>query len=183
MLLDPSAEKANAAPFHFVASADPASLGGHFVAHLAVLGADSANRRSSDHAVGIGDSRPAYGFQAGVLHERGVGLDHLEVSLLEHYFLARSLSAGLLAGLLWPGYDDALAEGVEAVHEDMSEAAPVSGQQRDRHDAPDDAEHGEETASAVALQRRPGCENDLCQHCNTPCGDGRLARPAERQPG
>src|SRR5579863_6878251 len=99
-----------------------------------------------------------------MFHERSVGLDHVHIRLLEQHFLAGALATRLLAGLLRPADDDAFAERVKTMHQNAAEAVAVSDQQRHSCDAPNDAQHGEEAASEVSLQRDPGFENDLNQH-------------------
>ena len=88
-----------------------------------------------------------------MFHQRRGCLHHVDVGLLEHYFFAGALSSGLLAGLLRPADHDTLSERVEAVHQNAAEAAAIRDQKRDRRNAPHDAQHGEQAARHVALQR------------------------------
>src|SRR5208282_3765621 len=80
--------------------------------------------------------------------------------------LAGALASRLFAGLLRPADDGAFAESIEAAHQNFAEASAVGNQQRDRGDPPDDAEHGERAACAVAPQRRPGFVQDLINHAH-----------------
>ena len=66
----------------------------------------------------------SHGFQADVFHQRRRLLDHVEVGLLEDDLFAGALAAGLLAGLLRPADDRALAERVEPVHQDARKLLP-----------------------------------------------------------
>jgi hypothetical protein len=84
--------------------------------------------------------------------------------LFENNFLARPLSARLFAGLLRPADDRAFAKRIETAHQDFSETAAVSDEQRDRRDAPHDAEHGQQAARCVALECDPGFANDFDEH-------------------
>src|SRR5262249_7418218 len=102
--------------------------------------------------------------EAGMLYQGSSGLDHVEVGFLEYHFLACPLPARLLAGLLRPADHDALAERIEAVGEDLTEAAAIGDQQGDRSNAPYNAQHGEQAAGNVALEGDPGFANDLSQH-------------------
>src|SRR5258708_1594527 len=76
--------------------------------------------------------------------------DGLSVSVEELDALAGALSSGLHAGLSSPDHDDGVAEAEEAVEDAFSEAASVAEQKHDGDDTPDDAEHGEPGAQAVA---------------------------------
>ena len=167
LLLYASTQKCDAAFFDLVAGADPAAFGRHFVAHLAVFGthaADGGVRQS----VFVGDGKKLHRLQAGMLDQCGLGLHRFEVGELEPDFLAGALASGLLAGLLGPGGDGALAEGLERMHQHVPKAAAVGDEQRDGHDAPHDAQHGEQAARAAATQRDPGFPQDFA-------GDGESA--------
>src|SRR5580698_5308276 len=99
------------------------------------------------------------------------GLYHVHIRLLNHDFLARALPARLLAGLCWPANHHALAEGVKPMHEDAAKAVSVGDEQRDRGNPPHNAQHGEETAGEVALERDPGLENDFDKHKKSKLSD------------
>ena len=75
------------------------------------------------------DAGPPDSFEANVLHQGSSCLDHVDVSLLKHNFLARTLTTRLLTGLLRPADNDAFAEGVEPAHQNAAEAAAVGDQQ------------------------------------------------------
>ena len=101
-----------------------------------------------------------YGLQAYVFYQRHSFLDEIDIFLFENDLLARSLPAGLLAGLLRPTDDRTLPEGIETVDQDCAEAVAVGNQQRHGRDTPNDAEHSQGAASSVALQRDPGFVED-----------------------
>src|SRR5207245_8938684 len=92
--------------------------------------------------------------------------DPVYIRLLENDFLPCPLSARLFAGLLWPADDCALAKRIEPADQDSAEAAAISDEQRDRRDAPDDPQHGQQAARAVALECDQGFANDFDQHRN-----------------
>ena len=159
-----TAEEYHSAPLHFIRGIDPASFRRHFVAHLAIFRAHAANCRRSDHAVTIGDSGAANRLKARVFHQRRGRLHHVNVSLFELNFLPGALSAWLFAGLLRPANDHALAERIESAHQNGAKATAIRDQQRDGRNSPHNAEHSQERASVVALQRDPGFENDFRKH-------------------
>src|SRR5713101_5962203 len=109
LLTQTPAQEAHAPPFQFVTGIDPASFRRHFVAHLAVFGTHAAYGSSPHHPVAVRDSRTPDCLQTDVLHQRRVLLHHLQVSLLQHNLLAGALATRLLAGLLRPADDHALA--------------------------------------------------------------------------
>ena len=146
----PSAQKHHAAALQFVSGGNPAPFGRDFVAHLAILRANAADRGRPHHALAIADAGAIHGFQANVFHQGSSFLDDVEVSLLQTHFLAGTLSAGLLAGLLRPADDDALAESVKPAYQDAAKTAAIGDQQSDGGDSPDNAQHGQQAASVVA---------------------------------
>ena len=75
--------------------------------------------------------------------------------------LAGALAAGLHAGLSAPDHDDVVAEAEEAVEDAFAEALAVAEQKDDGDEAPDDAEHGEAGAQAVAQEGVDALANDL----------------------
>jgi hypothetical protein len=99
-----------------------------------------------------------------MLYQRRGFLDHVDISLLENNFLPCPLSAGLFAGLLWPADDRAFAKRIEAADQDFAKAAAVGDQQRNRRNAPHDAEHGEQAPCGIALESNPSFANDFEQH-------------------
>ena len=125
LLADASAQEAHAPPLQFVSSIDPAAFGGDFVAHLAVLRTDAAYGGSTYHAIAVADARPLDCFQTGMLHERRVGFDHVEIGLFQHDLLPCALPARLLARLLRPADHNAFSKGIESAHQDVAEAAAV----------------------------------------------------------
>jgi len=134
------------------------------IPHLAVFRTNSAHRRGSHQPVAVGDARPPHGFEAHVLHQRSRLLHHVQIGLLKDNFLAGALPARLFTGLLRPADDRALAERIESMHQNAAETAAVRDQKSHRRNAPDNAEHGEETACHIPLQRGPGLDNDFNQH-------------------
>src|SRR5215468_7755697 len=91
-------------------------------------------------------------------------LNEINIGLLKNNFLAGPLAARLLAGLLGPADDSAFPKRIEAIDENRPEAVAVGDQQRDRGNSPDDSEHRQSTARAVALQRDPGFVDEFGQH-------------------
>ena len=91
-------------------------------------------------------------------------LDHFEIGLLKHNFLAGTLATRLFAGLLRPADDGALAKGVETADQDLAKASSVGDEQCNRGNAPDDAKHREGAACAIAAKSEPGLVKDLQEH-------------------
>src|SRR3990172_475535 len=58
----------------------------------------------------------------------------------------------------------AAAKGVDPAPDDGEKPRAVGDEQGDSHDAPDDAEHRQEAAQAVPVQRVPGLEQDFAKH-------------------
>jgi hypothetical protein len=154
-------EKDHAPALKFILGVDPSAFRGHFVAHLTIFGADPANRRRPHHPVTESNARPADSLETYVLHKRRGRFDDVQIGLLQKHFLPRPLASWLFAGLLRPADDHALAESVEAVYQDTAEAAPIGDKERYRSNAPHDAQHCEQGAGHVALERDPGFENDF----------------------
>ena len=163
----PSAQKHHATALQFVSGGNPSPFGRDFIAHLAILRADAADRGRSYHALAIADAGAIHGFQADMFHQRSSFLDDVEVSLLQTHLLAGTLSARLLAGLLRPADDNAFAESIEPAHQDAAETAAVGDQQSDGRNPPDNAQHGQQAAGVVAPESDPGFENDFSQHVKT----------------
>ena len=128
LLAHPSAQKHHAAALQFVSGGNPAPFGRDFVAHLAVLGANPADGGRTYDPFAIADAGAVHGFQANVFHQGGSFLDDVEVGLFQPYFLAGTLPAGLLAGLLRPADDDAFAERVKPAHQDAAKTAAIGDQ-------------------------------------------------------
>src|ERR1035441_4262542 len=134
----------------------------------------TAHGGRANHAISRGDARTLYGFEAGMANVGGGLLDHLEIGLLEYNFLPGALSAGLFAGLLRPANDSAFAKGIESADQNFAKAATVSNQKSDGCNTPDNAEHGEGAACAVAPQGHPGFIEDLKEHASHPPRGARL---------
>ena len=88
-----------------------------------------------------------------VAHGFGVAIEKFDA-------FAGSLAAGLHAGLSAPDHDDVVAETEEAVEDAFAEAFAVAEQKHDGDESPDDAEHGEAGAQAVAQKRVDALTND-----------------------
>src|SRR5262249_22087123 len=91
-------------------------------------------------------------------------LHHVHVGLLEDDFLASALATRLLASLLWPADNRTFAERLESPDKNLTEAAAIGDEQRDRGNPPDNAQHGQEAARSVALESDPRLANDFDQH-------------------
>ncbi len=89
-------------------------------------------------------------------HGLGVAVEELDA-------LAGALSAGLHAGLPAPDHDDVVAQAEEAIQDLFAEAASVAQQKDYGDESPDDAEHGEPGAQAIAEQRLDALADDLTQ--------------------
>ena len=174
LLPELGAQECHPAALDVVLGAQPAAVARHLVADLAVDGLD-APHGGIRHAVAVLDLQPAHGLHADGLDQRGLALDRVAVDLLEADPSPRPLSSGLLARLARPGHHRAPAEGIEGVDEDPPEARAVGQQNRHRHDAPDDAEHGEEAAGAVAGQVRPALDDELTEHGYPPASQRRAS--------
>jgi hypothetical protein len=94
---------------------------------------------------------------AGDGGEEGQGVaDGFHVAVEEADLLAGALAAGLHGGLTSVDHDDVVAEAHEALHDAGSEGAAVAEEKDDGDQAPDDAEHGEAGAQAVAAEGLDG---------------------------
>jgi len=114
LLPDLVAEKGHPAALQDILERDPTPLGGHLVAHAAILRTDTADG-GVVQPFPIGHGQPADRLQTRATHQGNLGADGIDVSLLETHWTARALAAGLLTGLPGPANDDAPAEGVKRV--------------------------------------------------------------------
>src|SRR5208337_1584978 len=156
-------EEHHAPTLEHVLRADPAAGAGHFVAHLAILGADPANG-GIGQTVTERDGKPTHRFQAGGLDQRDVFPNQVQVRFFEHYVLASALTSCLLAGLSGPADDRSLAEGVKGGNDHGPKPSAVSDQQGDSGNTPRDPQHGEETTQRLAAQCGPGLDEDFAEH-------------------
>src|SRR5205814_4366522 len=84
-----------------VGGIDPAAIAWDLIAHIAILRADSANRRIRQ-AISIGHREPLHGFQAGSFYQSSFLLHFVQVRLLKTDLLPGTLSTSLFTGLSRP---------------------------------------------------------------------------------
>ena len=108
--------------------------------------------------------------------------DGFDVLILVFHFLAGPLPSGLEAGLPRPDDDDVVAHVHERVHDASAEALAVGEQDHDGSQSPDDAEHGEQGAQAVAHERLPALRNEFFQvHFDSQSGRNLVKRFRQRE--
>src|SRR6185437_5810501 len=186
LLAYPSTKKHHAAALQFVSRGNPAPFRRDLIAHLAILRANAADRGRAHDPFAIADPGAIHGLQSNVFHQGSSFLDDVEVSLFQPYLFAGTLPAGLLAGLLRPADNHALAESVKPAYQDAAKAAAIGDQKSDGGNSPDNAQHGQQAAGVVAPEGGPGFENDFSQHASNhprPCRDGSPTRPGRAQLG
>ena len=170
----PIAEKSHVAALLLVLPAEPTPLDRHLGADLAIIGAHAA-QLNVERAVLVADPRPADELHADAADGRRLGLGEVDVFLLELDAAAGALAAGLHRSLARKSDDGRFGKVLEQADHHVLEAVAIGQQKGDGGDAPDDAEHGEETAGGIAQQADPGLDEDLSPHGAYPPASQRSA--------
>ena len=146
-------------------------------AHFAVGKVDGLGLDGDDLGAVL-DAEGVVGFARDGFEEGKRVADGFHVAIAEVDLLAGALAAGLHGGLAAPDHDDVVADAEEALQDGVAEALAVAEEQHDGDQSPDDAEHGEAGAQAVAAEGVDGLGEgfakihraECSQACASRCG-------------
>ncbi len=112
----------------------------------------------------VGNGALLEGFGRDALQQRNFGLQVVEIVDGEFDFAAGLGAARLQGGASGKNEDQVCAPGAEGDPEAALETGAVGEQQHDGRDAPRHAEHGEDAAAAVVLERVVGLAGEFENH-------------------
>ena len=104
------------------------------------------------------------GFGRDALEQRDFGLEVIEIVDGKLDFAAGLGASGLQRGASGKDKDQVSAPGAEGDPESALESGAIGEQQHDRRDAPCHAEHGENAAAAIVLERVVGLAGEFEDH-------------------
>src|SRR5208282_6200291 len=132
-------------------------------AHVRIVGIDSADPVTAAPR-SIGDGALFEGFRRDALEQTHLGLQVIEIVDGEFNFATSLGATRLQRGASGENEDEIRAPGAESDPEAALETGAVGEQQHDGRNAPCHAEHGEDAATAIVLERAVGLAGEFANH-------------------